>query len=122
MCLERPLSSVTTNLHRKWSMNGKGKTGIKGLRVEHRRGDLVRCGTITWWRTTGEYRWRDYAWRIFESIEKYTKAESGYASVKVEGDGNVVKENEMPRSVRLVPSDESIAEEDPRSSFFLAET
>ncbi|KAF9645503.1 glycoside hydrolase family 47 protein [Thelephora ganbajun] len=55
------------------------------------------------WRTTGEYRWRDYAWRIFESIEKYTKTESGYASVKIEGNGNVVKENEMP-------------------SFFLAET
>jgi len=55
------------------------------------------------WRTTGEYRWREYAWRIFESIEKHTKTESGYASVKIGGKGEVVKKDEMP-------------------SFFLAET
>lgn len=55
------------------------------------------------WKTTGEVRWREYAWRIFESIEKHTKTESGYASVKIDGDGRIRKVDEMP-------------------SFFLAET
>jgi mannosyl-oligosaccharide alpha-1,2-mannosidase len=62
------------------------------------------------WRTTGERRWREYAWRIFESIEKHTKTESGYASVKIEGNGDLVKKNEMPRYVRLVLFDEPLAE------------
>jgi len=48
------------------------------------------------WRTTGEYRWREYAWRIFESIEKYTKTNSGYASVKILGNGNLVQKDDMP--------------------------
>jgi len=55
------------------------------------------------WRATGEHRWREYAWRIFESIEKHTKTESGYVSIKIEGNGDVSKVNEM-------------------QSFFLAET
>lgn len=62
------------------------------------------------WRTTGERRWREYAWRIFESIEKHTKTESGYASVRIEGNGSLTKENEMPRYVILVLSDEPLAE------------
>jgi len=62
------------------------------------------------WKTTGERRWREYAWEIFESIEKHTKTESGYASVEIEGNGNVVKKDEMPRCVRLVLLDEPLAE------------
>ena len=33
------------------------------------------------WKTTGEVKWRERGWKIFESIEKYTKTEYGYASV-----------------------------------------
>ena len=51
------------------------------------------------WRTTGESRWREYAWQIFESIEKHTKTESGYASVDIDANGNVFKKDEMPRYV-----------------------
>lgn len=61
------------------------------------------------WRTTGEHRWREYAWRIFESIEKHTKTESGYASVKIEGNGSVVKTDEMPRYARSALFDEPLA-------------
>ena len=57
---------------------------------------------------TGEYRWREYAWQIFESIEKHTKTESGYASVEIAGDGKVSKKNEMPRYVGFIRSSESL--------------
>lgn len=33
------------------------------------------------WKTTGEQKWRERGWKIFESIEKYAKTEYGYASV-----------------------------------------
>ena len=70
------------------------------------------------WRTTGEHRWREYAWGIFESIEKYTKTESGYASVDIGGNGEVSKKNEMPRCVnlRLVRLDELFANPSPCSA------
>ncbi|KAF7974676.1 hypothetical protein HWV62_11433 [Athelia sp. TMB] len=44
------------------------------------------------WRTTGEERWRDYGWNIFEAIEKQTKTEFGYSSV---GDVQYTPANEM---------------------------
>lgn len=74
------------------------------------------------WRTTGENRWREYAWQIFKSIEKHTKTESGYASIKIEGNGSVVKVDEMQRYVRTVPLNESRSEKQSPLSFFLAET
>ena len=62
------------------------------------------------WKTTGELRWREYAWRIFDSIEKQTRTESGYASVKIEGNGDIVKVDEMQRYVITVPSDKFLAD------------
>ncbi|KAH0835804.1 glycoside hydrolase [Lanmaoa asiatica] len=33
------------------------------------------------WRTTGDVKWRHRGWHIFQAIERYTKTDSGYASV-----------------------------------------
>jgi mannosyl-oligosaccharide alpha-1,2-mannosidase len=33
------------------------------------------------WKTTGEPKWRERGWKIFQSIETYAKTEHGYASV-----------------------------------------
>jgi hypothetical protein len=33
------------------------------------------------WKTTGEPKWRERGWKIFESIKKYAKTEYEYASV-----------------------------------------
>jgi mannosyl-oligosaccharide alpha-1,2-mannosidase len=58
------------------------------------------------YRTTGDKRYQDFAWDIFQSIEKYCKVEKGYVGLKhinKNGDANRNKVNEMP-------------------SFFLAET
>ena len=74
------------------------------------------------WRTTGEHRWREYAWLIFESIEKHTKTDSGYASVRIEGNGAVYQVDEMQRYVIMVPLHEFLAKKKSHSSFFLAET
>ena len=51
------------------------------------------------WRITGEARWRDYGWNIFEAIEKQTKTPFGYTSVgDVERSSAIeVNENSEPR-------------------------
>ncbi|KAF8889335.1 glycoside hydrolase [Infundibulicybe gibba] len=33
------------------------------------------------WRTTGEERWREYGWAVFQSIEKHARTKYGYASI-----------------------------------------
>ncbi|KAF8154971.1 glycoside hydrolase family 47 protein [Crassisporium funariophilum] len=33
------------------------------------------------WRTTGDVKWRERGWKIFQAIEKHTKTEYGYSSV-----------------------------------------
>ncbi|PSR83661.1 hypothetical protein PHLCEN_2v5668 [Hermanssonia centrifuga] len=55
------------------------------------------------WRTTGDSKWRDRGWAIFDSIERHTKVGSAYASIK-----NV---NQIP-----TPKDDTMP------SFFFAET
>ncbi|KAF8166576.1 glycoside hydrolase [Mycena galopus ATCC 62051] len=55
------------------------------------------------WRTTGEEKWRERSWAIFESIEKHARLERGYASVSTVDSVPVSHLDEMP-------------------SFFLAET
>ncbi|KAF7318345.1 alpha-1,2-Mannosidase [Mycena chlorophos] len=34
------------------------------------------------WRTTGEEKWRERGWAVFEAIEKHSRAEYGYSSVR----------------------------------------
>jgi len=48
------------------------------------------------WRTTGEARWREYGWTIFEAIERHTKAFSGYSVVKSVEKRIPVKDVDMP--------------------------
>ncbi|KIM22542.1 glycoside hydrolase family 47 protein [Serendipita vermifera MAFF 305830] len=55
------------------------------------------------WKTTGNKRWRDRGWQMFEAVNKHARTESGYASVHY-------VQNEEPRRVDDMPS------------FFLAET
>ncbi|KII87481.1 glycoside hydrolase family 47 protein [Plicaturopsis crispa FD-325 SS-3] len=86
----------------------------KGARRGHSRDyTLVRTGYLLrpetlesiyyMWRTTGDARWRDRGWAIFEAIERETKTASGYASI---------------RSVEVSPA----PKEDSMPSYFLAET
>ena len=62
------------------------------------------------WRLTGDEKWRDRGWAVFEAIEREARTSTGYATVQnvelsVVGikDGALNKKDEMP-------------------SFFLAET
>lgn len=56
------------------------------------------------YRATGDQKYREYAWNIFQAFEKYTKLEEGYASVN-----NVQKPND-------------VGFKDKMESFYLAET
>ncbi|KAL0060424.1 hypothetical protein AAF712_012793 [Marasmius tenuissimus] len=47
------------------------------------------------WRTTGDERWRDRGWAVFQAIEKHAKTEYGYASVLLV-DGEPVLKDEQP--------------------------
>ena len=33
------------------------------------------------WRATGDKKYRDWGWEIFQAFEKYTKVPNGYASI-----------------------------------------
>lgn len=70
-------------------------------------GYLLRPETIetfyVLWKTTGEVKWRERGWAIFQSIEKHCKTKYGYASVYQVDTGSPAWKDEMP-------------------SFFLAET
>ncbi|KAF9006011.1 glycoside hydrolase family 47 protein [Cyathus striatus] len=57
------------------------------------------------WRTTGNKKWRDRGWSIFEAIERHTKTASGYASL-------LSVDSLMPKA----PKENSMP------SYFLAET
>ncbi|KAL1700218.1 glycoside hydrolase family 47 protein [Schizophyllum commune] len=48
------------------------------------------------WKITGEPRWRERAWKIFESIEIHTKTTSGYASLRSVETTPGVKQDDMP--------------------------
>ncbi|TRM60794.1 glycoside hydrolase family 47 protein [Schizophyllum amplum] len=48
------------------------------------------------WKVTGEARWRDRAWRIFEAIEVHTKTPAGYASLRTVQTSPGVKDDDMP--------------------------
>lgn len=57
------------------------------------------------WRTTGDVRWRERGWAVFEAIERHARQTAGYASIL----------NVSAPTEQVVPKDEM-------PSFFLAET
>lgn len=72
-----------------------------------RQGYLLRPETVEsfyiLWKATGDAKWRTRGWAIFEALERETKAESGYVTLKDVAWSPGVRGNSMP-------------------SFFLAET
>lgn len=51
------------------------------------------------YRTTGDVKWRERGWAVFEAIQKETRTASGYASISTVEQSPAPKMNEMPRSV-----------------------
>jgi hypothetical protein len=51
------------------------------------------------WRVTGNTKWRERGWKIFQSIEKETKTLTGYTSLKSVEKSPAAKGDDMPRSV-----------------------
>ncbi len=49
------------------------------------------------WRITGDSKWRERGWKIFESIEKHSKTPYGYASLKSVEKVPPPKLDDMPR-------------------------
>jgi mannosyl-oligosaccharide alpha-1,2-mannosidase len=48
-------------------------------------------------RVTGDSRWREHGWSIFESIVKETKTAIGFASIRNVQYSPAIQEDEMPR-------------------------
>ncbi|KAJ6592323.1 glycoside hydrolase family 47 protein [Mycena vulgaris] len=48
------------------------------------------------WRATGEAKWREMGWRIFEAIERETRTPVGYASLKTVEISPGIKKDDMP--------------------------
>lgn len=51
------------------------------------------------WRLTGDEKWRERGWTVFEAIEREAKTSSGYASLSSVETSPAPKKNEMPRQV-----------------------
>ena len=49
------------------------------------------------WRTTGDVKWREHGYKIFQAIEKQTRTKFGYTTVSLLSDGGVSPEDYMPR-------------------------
>lgn len=56
------------------------------------------------WKVTGDVRWRQRGWVIFEALEKETRNEVGYASLKSVEESPSTQIDEMPRYVASAPS------------------
>jgi hypothetical protein len=48
------------------------------------------------WRTTGDSKWRNKGWAIFEAIDQHARLEHGFASIKDAMATTVVHGNDMP--------------------------
>lgn len=55
------------------------------------------------WKTTGDERWRERGWAIFEAIEREAKTVAGYGTVNNVGIVSGDKDNSMPRFVGISP-------------------
>lgn len=49
------------------------------------------------WRTTGDARWREHGWTIWEAVENQTRTSSAYASIQGVDKSNPFKMDSMPR-------------------------
>ncbi|GAW05975.1 glycoside hydrolase family 47 protein [Lentinula edodes] len=78
-------------------LRGSGRARDYSIR---KSGYLLRPETLEslyiLWRTTGNNKWRDRGWKIFESIERHTKTPSGYASLRTVEVLPAVKDDDMP--------------------------
>jgi len=72
------------------------------------------------WKTTGDVRWRERGWSIFEAIEKETKTRSGFASIDMVDTSPSPMRDEMPRLFQWLSH--ILIWLTPIYSYFLAET
>lgn len=72
------------------------------------------------WRTTGDVKWRERGFAIFEAIEKHSRTEYGYASVGSIAYAPHTKIDDMPRYCAVLPLHASSTHG--FFSYFLAET
>lgn len=72
------------------------------------------------WKTTGDVKWRERGYAIFEAIEKHSRTEYGYASVGSVGYPPYSKIDDMPRYCAAHSS--IVARLTSVLSYFLAET
>lgn len=91
-------------------------TGERGAGGAGARGYGARAGKAGWllrpeavesfyvmWRVTGERKWRERGWEVFEAVQREAKVRedegSGYASLKDVYEVGAERKDEMPRSV-----------------------
>jgi mannosyl-oligosaccharide alpha-1,2-mannosidase len=55
------------------------------------------------WKTTGDEIWRERGYKIYQAIEKHTKAPYGYTSVSNVDTAKPTQIDEMPRWVVSIP-------------------
>ena len=53
------------------------------------------------WRTTGDVKWREHGYKIFQAIEKHTRTKFGYTTVG-RIDGIVRQLDDMPRYIHFI--------------------
>ena len=51
------------------------------------------------WRETGDVKWREHGWAIWEAIEEKTRTPSGYASMQSVDQADPYPLDSMPRCV-----------------------
>lgn len=74
------------------------------------------------WRTTGDVKWRNRGWDIFQAIERHTKTDSGYSNIDMVHTSHPTPMDSMPR---YAPRNQSHRQQlflNVPSSYFLAET
>ena len=49
------------------------------------------------WRTTGDVKWRERGYAIFQAIEEHARTEYGYASIQDINKETVTQLDDMPR-------------------------
>lgn len=59
------------------------------------------------WKVTGDARWRQRGWLIYQAIERETRTDAGYAILQSVAVKNSLKD-EMPRSVHRITITDSM--------------
>ncbi|CAK5272571.1 unnamed protein product [Mycena citricolor] len=87
-----------TVLLREWDREGRvgPAPGTKGVELQRESGNrgyvatedvyLLRPEAVetfyVMWRTTGEVKWRERGWSVFQSLQKYTRVKHGFTTVR----------------------------------------